>query len=239
MIDKKFVEETANKWQTTAFNVSREYLQHRFLTFLYQKENSRSLFFKGGTALRILFNSPRFSEDLDFSIINISSEKIENLIQAVLIDMEGENLDSEILESKKTTGGYIFIHRTSIFDFTIDLTLNLIVGKKAVGDVILINSPLVPIYSVQGLKQEDLLKEKFLAALSRQKARDLFDLYFILRTQNLRSLVKINLEERKKLVRILKKLDKNKIGRELKPLLPKSFHLLVKNISELLIKELG
>ena len=43
----------------------RDYIQHLFLSVLYGR--SQGLLFKGGTALRVLHRSPRYSEDLDFN----------------------------------------------------------------------------------------------------------------------------------------------------------------------------
>jgi predicted nucleotidyltransferase component of viral defense system len=43
-----------------------EYLQHELLDSLYKNEAAGRLSFIGGTAIRILHDSPRFSEDLDF-----------------------------------------------------------------------------------------------------------------------------------------------------------------------------
>ena len=58
------------KLQTTQQNIRREYLQHLFLTYFYQQKEADAYFFKGGTPLRLAFNSPRFSEDIDFSLIS-------------------------------------------------------------------------------------------------------------------------------------------------------------------------
>ena len=51
-------------------NVLREYLQACILRSLHESEAFVSLSFVGGTALRFLYNLPRFSEDLDFSLEN-------------------------------------------------------------------------------------------------------------------------------------------------------------------------
>lgn len=239
MIDKKYLEERAIRLETTSFNLAREYLQHRFLTYLYQKKDASFLFFKGGTALRIIFQSPRFSEDLDFSVIKFPLGKIEDLLVDVLMELKRENLEFDISEAKETTGGYFFISKAKIFDFNINLTLNLVIKKNVIGDIIFVNPEFTPPYSVQILHQENILKEKFLAVLSRGKSRDFFDLYFILRSPNLRSSLTISELERKKLMKIIESLDKSKINKELTPFLPKSFHRVAKNMPELLGKELG
>lgn len=52
-----------------ALNLLREYLQALVLRSLHESEAFRPLAFVGGTALRFLHNLPRFSEDLDFSLV--------------------------------------------------------------------------------------------------------------------------------------------------------------------------
>jgi len=49
-------------------NILREYLQAFVLRSLHENEAFLCLSFVGGTALRFLYNLPRFSEDLDFSL---------------------------------------------------------------------------------------------------------------------------------------------------------------------------
>lgn len=51
-----------------ALNWMREYLQARILLALQKAGAMLSLAFQGGTALRFLYQLPRFSEDLDFSL---------------------------------------------------------------------------------------------------------------------------------------------------------------------------
>lgn len=52
-----------------ALNRLREYLQALVLRSLHESEAFRPLAFVGGTALRFLHGLPRFSEDLDFSMV--------------------------------------------------------------------------------------------------------------------------------------------------------------------------
>ena len=53
-----------------ALNTLREYLQALVLRSFYESEAFRCLTFVGGTALRFLHGLPRFSEDLDFSLVS-------------------------------------------------------------------------------------------------------------------------------------------------------------------------
>ncbi len=52
-----------------AKNRLREYLQHYLLMLLAQEGFFSYCSFMGGTSLRVLFDLPRFSEDLDFSVV--------------------------------------------------------------------------------------------------------------------------------------------------------------------------
>ena len=51
-------------------NTMREYLQAYALRIMHDEGAFRTTVFLGGTALRFLYNLPRFSEDLDFSFTN-------------------------------------------------------------------------------------------------------------------------------------------------------------------------
>jgi hypothetical protein len=51
-------------------NLLREYVQAFVLRSLHESEAFRTMAFVGGTALRFLSNLPRYSEDLDFSLVD-------------------------------------------------------------------------------------------------------------------------------------------------------------------------
>jgi hypothetical protein len=67
--DLKVYLETA-KSHAQALNLMREYLQARILTALQEQGAMIPLAFHGGTALRFLYQLPRFSEDIEFSLEN-------------------------------------------------------------------------------------------------------------------------------------------------------------------------
>jgi len=55
-----------------ALNRLREYLQTFVLRSFHESEAFRPMAFVGGTALRFLHGLPRFSEDLDFSLVSVT-----------------------------------------------------------------------------------------------------------------------------------------------------------------------
>jgi predicted nucleotidyltransferase component of viral defense system len=79
--------------------IVREYLQARILDALQENGAFVSWAFIGGTALRFLYNMPRFSEDLDFSLV--SGDENDNFlfhIDTIKKTFEAENysIDSKI-----------------------------------------------------------------------------------------------------------------------------------------------
>ena len=65
-----------------------EYLQYELLDSLFKNPAAAMLSFIGGTAIRILHDSPRFSEDLDFDNFGLSFAQFEDLLKTACRDME-------------------------------------------------------------------------------------------------------------------------------------------------------
>jgi len=65
-----------------------EYLQYELLDSLFKLKEATSLSFIGGTAIRILQESPRFSEDLDFDNFGLTFTQFEKTLQKTYKDME-------------------------------------------------------------------------------------------------------------------------------------------------------
>ena len=69
-------------------NLMREYIQAMVLRSLHESEAFVNLSFVGGTALRFLFNLPRFSEDLDFSLDAAEKYEPEKWMRKAKRDLE-------------------------------------------------------------------------------------------------------------------------------------------------------
>jgi hypothetical protein len=80
----------------------REYLQVRLLEGLQNVGVSADLAFHGGTALRLLYRTPRFSEDLDFAVLRVdTSFDLVSALTGVKHELDREGYDISI--SVKTT----------------------------------------------------------------------------------------------------------------------------------------
>ncbi|TAG31671.1 MAG: nucleotidyl transferase AbiEii/AbiGii toxin family protein [Sphingobacteriia bacterium] len=84
-------------------NAMREILQEIALAGLYRAGFYKHAAFYGGTALRIFYGLPRFSEDLDFSLLaKDPSFKLKPFLNAVIDEFSSLGLQVSIIEKKKS-----------------------------------------------------------------------------------------------------------------------------------------
>lgn len=238
MIDLETIKLLSQKYQTRIDNIIREYFQHLFLSLLYSQKESEDIYFKGGTALKIIYHSPRFSEDLDFSASkNISLSQIDDLFLETLKKMNEVGAKVNLEEAKRTSGGYFGIFSYELHGFLGKIQLEISLRKKSnlQQEVTTIVSDFLPAYILIQLSPRLIVEEKMLALEIRHKPRDFYDLYFILRHPELNKYLDF-----KKIKTIKEILLKEKINfkKELEILLPVSHHLLLNNFKETLLKEI-
>jgi len=233
MITQEQIQILANKYQTTELNIRREYLQHLFLSYFYQQPETTKIYFKGGTALKILYGSPRFSEDLDFNSGATEFKNIERALLSTLLEIEREGIKINLNEAKKTSGGYLAVIEGYLPE---KLTIQLQISwrrKKSKPQLVTAVNDFVPTYTLIGLSTEQLIGEKIQALFARRLPRDFYDLYFALRANLLSP------DQKKSLPRLLILIRKTKINfaKELRSFLPKSHWLIVKDFKETLKQE--
>lgn len=184
MVAQEQIRKLATKYQTSELNVTKEYLQHLFLSYFYQLPESTEIYFKGGTALRIIYQSPRFSEDLDFSTNKENVPGIEDILFEVLGKIDKENIEASLRDATPTSGGYLSTIDFVMFGQTIPIQIEISFREKEnKGEVVTINSDFIPSYTIVVLVEEQLISQKMRALRARKKPRDFYDLYFILRKQ--------------------------------------------------------
>lgn len=236
MLASDKLRELAVKKQTTELNVRREYVQHVFLSYFYQQPPTGNIFFKGGTALRLVYGSPRFSEDLDFSTPGVDISSIEDAVQDTLTEIEREGINTEIIESKNTTGGYLAIIGFQLDQNKVQVQIEISSrDKDTKGEVVTIAGDFIPPYTIMVLAEEQLVKQKIRALLARRKPRDFYDLYFMLRKEKM-----LPPQEKMILPEALKALTQSKISfdRELEQYLPRSQWAIIKDFRSVLEREI-
>src|SRR3989338_6258033 len=69
-------------------NTAREFLQLLILKIIYDNGYFKNLTFTGGTALRIIYKTRRFSEDLDFSLTDKTHYHFDSLVKTLQSNLE-------------------------------------------------------------------------------------------------------------------------------------------------------
>ena len=170
-------------------NILREYLQCKILEIIFNSKYAQDVVFLGGTALRIIYNNNRFSEDLDFDNLCLTPEQFADLVNEVKRGLEREGYEVEIRNVfKGAYRSYIRIPNV-LFDndmsnlkeekimIQIDTVPHVFDYKK---DTKILNKfdVFTQIFSTP---LDILLSQKIYAALnrSRAKGRDFFDIVFL------------------------------------------------------------
>lgn len=246
MISQDTIQKLTTQFQTNELNIVREYFQHLFLSQLYKLEDAGNLLFKGGTALRIIYGSPRFSEDLDFSIFRVGKhlqQKFEeDLFNTVLAEIEKSGIKVNLGPKPGLTAeGYYGDATFEIFDYqpvSVSINISSRNGRDIKGEVDSVANDFITTYNIFHLPQELLIEEKvFKALMKRKKARDFYDLYYIMRKGLLSQGQKTKLNKIKD--EIIANAQKVDFAAELSVFLPQDQQTVVRDFKDNLVGELN
>lgn len=250
MLDRFTAQKLAKELKIDIFTIYREYLQLLFLKYLYARKGSEKVYFKGGTAIRILFGSFRFSEDLDFTT-SLTSLKLNQLIQETVKDLQAE---IEIVSFKKGKSiknsftGRIF-QDLDEFKFPLTIRLDFSIREKP---LFIKNSYMESIFPIgtypliTHLDAKEMLAEKIRALITRGRGRDIFDIWFLLTKKIPLELELVNkkmsiYKKKTSLPNILsriKKMPDEDIKSDLKRFLPVSHRDMVNKMKDLALQKL-
>ena len=247
MISIETLEKLSRQYQMGVFpNIVREYFQHIFLGELYKLPDAEKLLFKGGTALRFVYGSPRFSEDLDFSLFGVAQNEVKSFVEGlfvhVLAEMARADIKVELGDKIGTTsGGYFGVATFRMFEYPpvgVEINVSARGEHNIAGEVDSIVNDFVPAYTIILLPQRELVEEKIFGALpERKKPRDFYDLYFMMRKGM------ISNEQKKKLSgvkdNILADAKNINFRGELGTFLPMDQHQIIKDFPAMLERELN
>ena len=184
MISSHTLQNISNENGIDKYSILREIIQISFLEELYRLPVSKRIYFKGGTALKILFASNRYSEDLDFTT-DLNSSGIDDAINTVVNQLNKEypeittkDIDTIAGISKKIT----LPVEISSQPLTIKLDFSQresVIGPRS--GTIFTKLPVTTSSVIQHLSDEEILAEKYRAVINRVKGRDLYDFLFLLK----------------------------------------------------------
>ncbi len=249
MLDQTTLQTFAQTQEIDQYSIFREYLQIKFLNEFYKNKQLNQTYFKGGTALRLIFASPRFSEDLDFTTL-IPLEKITPILSTTIQKLKLE-FPQLSLRQLPTTQGYSAKLYLPV-DFapqppTIKLDFSTRESVlEPMTNPLSTTLPITSISLVEHLSKKELLAEKVRAILHRDKGRDLFDFWFLLhqKTQFDPQFIQRKLRfyqetyHHKTFLNKIKSFDQRKLTQDLQKFLPRSQRRLIPELKRLILSQL-
>jgi predicted nucleotidyltransferase component of viral defense system len=180
--------------EITGFNlgqIEKDYLQHIFLLNFYRKIKDE-LVFKGGTALQKTYGLNRFSEDLDFTVK--SDIDIESVLKTVITNMRIFGCEASKKEKKEEVLGtnYLIKIKGPLFDGTEQshAYVGLDISKREKVELPIKINTITPIYedlppyTAPVMATSEVMAEKIRAIFTRNSARDIYDLWFLIQKKN-------------------------------------------------------
>jgi len=224
MITKEQVNFISKERKINEITIFREYLQVLFLNELYSKKQSEKIFFKGGTSLHLIYNAPRFSEDLDFTV-ELREEQFLKFIWNLFEEIsKKENI--EFKERKSISGKRFLLSATpTILPYRLFVNLDFSFREKVIfpqKSIINTGYPIIFTSYVWHLSKDEIFAEKIRALLTRAKGRDLYDLWYLL-TQGAK--IDKNLVKRKLKYYNLENIKKEELLKKIKKFSKKDFIL--------------
>jgi len=150
---------------------------------LYLIRDIEGIYFKGGTALnKIFLNHARLSEDLDFSLTK-NEKEVKKEISKILIN---SGFIKEITEGKNVEGflRMIITYHSELGEGEVFIDLNKrakLVFPSETHKVNHFYAPFIPEFFIKTVAGEELIAEKTAATIGRNKPRDHYDVYRILK----------------------------------------------------------
>lgn len=186
MITRDELVKISKKTGFKPFMQEKHYLQSIALSRIYSVVINE-LVFKGGTALFFFNGLNRFSEDLDFSLNG--DVDIEKLKASIMSGFDLLNIVLSIRDVKSSAGSSFKLKAEGPL-YGGDLSVGVVdVEISNRRDIVLppVTKNFVPVYddlrpfTVSVMDEREMMAEKLRAVLKRKKARDLYDIWFLLK----------------------------------------------------------
>ncbi len=171
------------------YQQEKDYLLKLFLYNYYRK--FEGAVFKGGTCIKYLYGLNRFSEDLDFNLLN-SSKEFETEVKKTLKEVSLAGIENSFIKAERfkdaftceiSCCGPLFAgSKQSRNKFRIDAGKRTGTFIEPEWQLVKSEYPETPEnFLVKAMNEEELLAEKLHALNSRKKGRDLYDAWFLVK----------------------------------------------------------
>ena len=183
-MDSLLAEELAKKLQIAKDQIVREEYEILFLRDIFASTLGPSLVFKGGTALRLAYGAPRFSDNLDFSLLSSIKEKnFVDFAQKLAHRYPTVSL-SQARKKHYTFFALLKIKEDFLklpFSIKIEISTRPVNWKPEIDFALQrLTSPVSSIVVIGNTATlERMWQDKKRAAKTRKKSRDIYDLWYL------------------------------------------------------------
>lgn len=210
-MDQFLLNKLAEELKIAPLNILREEIEMLVLFNISEQEFARNIVFYGGTALRLAYNCPRFSEDLDFLMIEpVKETELNKSLENTINQYPGLSI-ADLKDKRNTIFALLKLQSPYLKH---SLSIKIEISKKKNGikkEFKALASPCSPLQpTLYTATLGSLEKTKWDALRGRDAPRDWFDAYYI--SSLLRKPFNPNVGF---------KYDKNNFKRELRRFLPK------------------
>ena len=182
-IDRKYIADLVAR---TSFNEELLTKDYYLTEILYLIKDMEGIYFKGGTALhKIFLNYSRLSEDVDLTL----TRDVKEVIKEITKILEDSKLFDKITKDKDVEGFTRLVAHYKSFsgkDETVFIDLNQrakLLTKPESHKIMHFYKDNIPDFSSPTLSKEEMIAEKVAAAIGRNRPRDHFDIYMIIKAK--------------------------------------------------------
>jgi len=189
MISRGELRGIAERKRLSLENAEKDYLLD-LLLFQISTESGNSLVLKGGTCLYKLSSLNRFSEDLDFTLNSRRFDE-EALARKIVRRLSLIGIEGRVKEIERS-GNEInirFLFKGPLFDggqkslcrIVVNISQRERVLEELRREMVMPSSREISSFQVYAMSEREIAAEKVRAIMTRNKARDVFDLWFLTR----------------------------------------------------------
>lgn len=199
MIKPGEIQNKARKVGVRDQQIEKDYILSWILQGIAQHEQlSTSIVFKGGTVLKkVYFEDYRFSEDLDFTLLDndISNDKIFKWFTELFMYIREEaNIPLEIIENNEHEDGGINFYISYVGPLgglgankrvKVDISISEQLQFEPVMQATFLDYSDQEKHQLLCYSPEEILVEKLRSVMQRMQARDFYDIWYLLEVHNM------------------------------------------------------
>lgn len=182
MIDRETLTRMAGLQGIKPWQQEKHYIQSAILVSLSEEP----LVMKGGTYLWLFHGLDRFSEDLDFTCEGEVDEGIMKKVSDALAMLGIENSVKAIMDDERSFSfrvgakGPLNTSSVDLCHVYVEISRRERVLKPTLGLRMEFDAYSLPVKIVRGMSLDEVAAEKVRALFTRKKARDAYDLFFLI-----------------------------------------------------------